>query len=224
MQSSTIIRDLPGYWLVLDASCPTTRVALFREGRLIREIDSPENAMQALLASVSRLISSEGVAVRDINGFIYCVGPGSILGIRLSVIAIKTWCSVHRVAPDYVLNYHSLAMAALTVPSETGNEFAMLSEWKKNHWNVLQAGPQGVRKTIEIWDNETVLGYPHPIYRLPQRKGWADHIDRAIPVDYRLELLESSENRLQVLSPMKDWEIYVPEEKDYVKWSGERHR
>lgn len=224
MQYSTIIRDIPGYWLVLDASCPTTRVALFRDGRLVDQIDSPDNAMQALLAGVSRLISAEKIAMQDIHGFIYCVGPGSILGIRLSVIAIKTWCSVHRVAPENILNYHSLAMAALTVSANSKGECAILSEWKKNHWNVLPVKPSGISGEIAIWDNETVLGYPHPLYRLPQRKCWADNVERAIPVEYRLDLLESSENRMRVISPMKNWEIYTPEEKDYVKWSGERHR
>ena len=227
MQTSTIIRDLPGYWLALDASCPTTRVALFQSGALCEVIDSQENAMQSLLTNVKCLLDAREINMRDIRGFIYCIGPGSILGIRLSVISIKTWCSVHKITPDFVLNYHSLAIAAAAVASgdhPPGDDYAVISEWKKNHWNVLKIGCEAPSREIAIWDDATVLNAPFPLYQLPQRKLWANRVNNTLPVEYRLDLLEDPETRARLLSPMRNWEIYTPEEKDYVKWSGERHR
>ena len=227
MQTSTIIRDLPGYWLVLDASCPTTRVALFYNGTLCEVINSEENAMQSLLSNVKQLLDGQAISMRDIRGFIYCIGPGSILGIRLSVISIKTWCSVHKISPEFVLNYHSLAIAAAAVAAgdeKPGNDYAVISEWKKNHWNVLKVGAEGISREISIWDDETALNAPYPLFQLPQRKLWTNRVSNTRPIAYDLDLLASPEMREQLLSPMKNWEIYTPEKKDYVKWSGERHR
>jgi tRNA threonylcarbamoyladenosine biosynthesis protein TsaB len=227
MQNSTIIRDIPGYWLVLDASCPTTRVALFQNGKLRTQIDSKENAVESLLSGLRQLIQAENIGIRDIKGFIYCIGPGSILGIRLSIIAIKTWCSIHRIAPEFVMTYNSLFLAGISVSTASEKpepKFAVISEWKKNHWNALQIEAGKPSAEITIWNDESIHSCPYPLYQLAQRKLWADTLPKSTPVEYRLALLETPEIRLKALSPMKNWEIYTPEKKDYVKWTRERHR
>lgn len=227
MQISTTIRDLPGYWLVLDASCPTTHVSLFQDGNLLSQIDSEENAMESLLSGIQQLIRSANIGIQDIRGFIYCIGPGSILGIRLSIISIKTWCSIHRIAPEFVLKYNSLLLAGLSV-SVSGNqpasEFAVISEWKKNHWNVLKMKAGNASEQINVWDDEKIDSCSCPLFQLPQRKLWTGNMVKSTPVEYTLDLLSTPEIRLKVLSPMENWEIYTPEKKEYVKWSRERHR
>lgn len=215
-----------GHWIALDASCPSIQVALFKDSTLLDLIKTEANAMDALLTSVQQLINTHQLQINDIQSFGYCVGPGSILGIRLSIMAIKTWCSIHKIPNHSIFTFESLDLAGLEIANQSGNsgEFVVLSEWKKNHWNTL-AFKDGIRKgPIEVWDQSKVESYPFNRHLLAQRKIWTQTIRDLIPACYSLQLLESSTIRDLALKGLKEWEVYTPETKEYVKWSKERHR
>lgn len=227
MQETSKIVDISGYWLALDASCLTTRVALFHNGKLLKQLDSQTNAMESLLTSVQLLIHQQNLTIQTIQGFIYCMGPGSILGIRLSIMAIKTWCAIHKNSKFCVLSFNSLAMAALATSENLvsdESEFAVISEWKKDHWNGVEVNALKQISQIEVWDRKKTESYQNPLFLLPQRKQWTQNLKNIISVSYDLSLLNCPEVRMKVLQPMKNWEIYTPEVKDYVKWSQNRHR
>lgn len=227
MQDSQNIVNIPGDWLVLDASCLTTRVALFHDGKLLKQLESETHAMESLLTSVQQLVRQQNIAIKTIRGFIYCMGPGSILGIRLSIMAIKTWCAIHQCSKSRVLSFNSLAMAALATSEKLASdesEFAVISEWKKDHWNGVESNNLKHISQIEVWDRKKTESYQKPLFLLPQRKQWTQNLENIPPVSYDLSLLNCLNVRMKVLQPMNDWEIYTPEVKDYVKWSKNRHR
>lgn len=84
---------LQGLWLALDTSTASMTIALFRDGRLLRESHSisERNHSIRLLPAIRELAASCGVKVGDLDGVAVGNGPGSYTGIRIAVTVAKTF-------------------------------------------------------------------------------------------------------------------------------------
>ena len=220
--------DLPGTTLVMDASCPRTQVALLRDGILLQSAHKETPAMESLLKLVQELTATSGIPLRDIQNYIYCAGPGSILGIRLSIMAIKTWASLYNIPSNSIFHFYSLSMAAAHSMSEndaaTNECFLVCSEWKKNYWNTFPCEQGDLTAEVEVRTTDQLRDFKGLKLLLQQRKIWNQPPEDFVPVSYSLNLLESSDLRRQLLHPARKWEVYTPDEKQYATWSGERHK
>jgi len=221
--------DLKGIWIALDASCPTTQVALFKDGRLIADERIEAPAMQTLLESVRRVCQLQHHPISETNGFLYCSGPGSILGIRLSIMAIKTWCTLHAISEQQVFAYSSLGLAAAAYRKKENKEnrstpFIVCAEWRKDFWNVFACHEGHLNRAVEVWELQKIRDFPGNKLLLQQRKIWTPPPDAFIPVETSLHLFEDPNLRNHLLHPINNWEIYTPDEKQYATWSGDRHR
>lgn len=220
--------QLDGSWIAIDASCPSLQVALFQEGKLIDQTQTPTAAMEGLLHNIEQLCRRNHHPISETSGFIYGSGPGSILGIRLSLMAIRTWTTLHRIPTTKVMHCRSLAMAAAQY-RETSNTskvtpFLVCSEWKKDHWNCLIAeGPLNLQP-IKVRSTEQLIAYEGTKLLVSQRKLWTEPPASLQPVKYAFELLANARMRAELLHPVTDWEIYSPDESAYARWSGDRHR
>jgi len=222
----TLLSDnLPdSYWLVLDSCAPTLQIGLFLGNNAVKILKEPADATETLLERTDQLLREAGVTIDDIQHFAYCQGPGSILGTRISVMAIKTWVALGKGGTESrVYAYHSLAAAFLQQSENTSDkEFAIITEYKKNHWFMLKS--QDASKAIQIVNTDPISEYPYDLYLLPQKKIWSE-LNRELPhADYSIALLANANNRLSLLSIVNDWPIYSPGNKEYVKWTGDRHR
>lgn len=222
--------ELPGYTIVLDASCPTTQVALFRDGMLDQIGQKATPAMQSLLQLVAETTHTSGIKLSDIKQFGYCAGPGSILGIRLSIMAIKTWATLYAIPKERIFSFYSLAVAAAehVRSCEPTNEtpFVICSEWKKNHWNALSGHTDqwSGNDKIEVWNTEQLNGFKGDKRLLRQRKIWSTSGSDLKKTAYSLATLEDRNIRDKLLRPVDQWEVYTPDDKQYATWSGERHK
>jgi tRNA threonylcarbamoyladenosine biosynthesis protein TsaB len=76
---------------------------------------------------------SLGVPLRDVRGFVFCEGPGSILGIRTAAMAIRTWCALE---PRPVFAYRSLELVARTMPP---GDFHVIADARRDSWHACDA-------------------------------------------------------------------------------------
>jgi len=218
--------ELTGPWLVLDASCPVTQIAILLDGKRLGSSAESLPAMQSMLKNVSSLCDEHAIPIESMAGYIYCSGPGSVLGIRLSIMAIKTWCMLHGTPETNVLTYNSLNLAAkqLSTDKNPGDRFLVCSEWKKDHWNVLNFEKSQSNPQIEVWDKSKIDAFKGRKFILHQRKIWTEQSEDLESVNYSVEQLQHSPIRKGILHPSNHWEIYTPEASQYAIWSGERHR
>ena len=77
--------------LVLDASHPDVFVGLMQAGRWIAIEHDKAPALDSIFSLSERCLNAAELGISEVSGFIHCAGPGSMLGIRLSAMAIKTW-------------------------------------------------------------------------------------------------------------------------------------
>ena len=152
--------------LLLDASSRPVQVGILREDRWLAYHESDSEALDALFSGTQEILSQAGVELNQIEGFIYCQGPGSVLGIRLASMAINCWRSLppHRHAP--LFTYCSLEVAAhLLLAKGTPPPFAVVSDYQRDSWNLLAVTRNGSlrplrqRKPGEIAESKTPLYY-----------------------------------------------------------------
>jgi tRNA threonylcarbamoyladenosine biosynthesis protein TsaB len=79
--------------LGVDTTTPTGSVALLRGSSLLAEVnqDSLATFSERLLPAIQFLLESNGLGIRDVEGFAVAIGPGSFTGIRIGLSTIKSF-------------------------------------------------------------------------------------------------------------------------------------
>ena len=119
-----------GSLLLIDAASARVQVGWLTPGRPARWAGSDDEAGVGVFRSLAEL----AVAPADAGAFLFCDGPGSVLGIRTVAMALRTWCVL---APRPVFAYHSLAVvaAALGRPGAT-----VIADARREAWHAMTPG------------------------------------------------------------------------------------
>ena len=87
--------------LVLDGSARAgVRVGVLSGGRWVGQGLSPDGALEGLFGCVEAALVDAKLSLGDIRSFALCVGPGSVLGIRIAALAVRAWSALE---PDGVV-------------------------------------------------------------------------------------------------------------------------
>lgn len=84
-----------------------------------------EEAGVGIFQAIDRL----GVQAQEAGGFMFCEGPGSVLGIRTAAAAIRTWCALR---PRVVHSYLSLALVAHGLGRP---EVSVIADARRESWH-----------------------------------------------------------------------------------------
>jgi tRNA threonylcarbamoyladenosine biosynthesis protein TsaB len=131
-----------GDLLVLDAASTQLQAGLFRRDDTGTWRTTPQEAGRGLFDCTRELLADAQLRVVDIGAFIYCEGPGSMLGIRTVAMALRTW-QILKQRP--VFAYRSLAIAGYFEWSQKKpREFAVIADARRDTWHrqIVQADGQ----------------------------------------------------------------------------------
>jgi tRNA threonylcarbamoyladenosine biosynthesis protein TsaB len=83
--------------LALDTCDARGSVALLRDESLLRAEPhtTPEDFSSWLLPAITRVLTSAGLHLRDIELYAVTAGPGSFTGVRVGLTTVKAWSEVH---------------------------------------------------------------------------------------------------------------------------------
>jgi len=187
-----------------------------------RKAEAP--ALESLFPTVDEVLRGAGVDLSDIRSFVYCEGPGSVLGLRLCAMAIETWRRIYE-TPARLYGYNSLKLVAAELLRHEGirEEALLISDWKKDSWNSLKIADDGLGEVAPVSAGE-LSQWKGPLYHLPARKGWQKPPDRAQEVSYNPESLASLLPVAELLAPREKVELYNSGVNSFRKWTPERHR
>ena len=138
MSSLTQLLASHGRLLVLDASSTRVQVGLLRTGipALWRGFDA--EAGTGIFAGTEAVLQEAGSMLADIGAFVFCEGPGSMLGTRTVAMALRTW-QVLKPRPAYA--YQSLAVAGRLAWTQSPRGFAVIADARRDTWHVQSVGP-----------------------------------------------------------------------------------
>jgi len=125
-----------GTLLVLDAASARVQVG-WLSAHETAWASSTDEAGKALFSGINTLFQNAPAArsIAAVGAFVFCEGPGSILGIRTAATAIRTWRTLHPQTPVYA--YQSLALLAHGLGD---SDLTLIADARRDHWHVQQLG------------------------------------------------------------------------------------
>ena len=199
-----IVSEAPA--LLIDAASSLIQVAVLGPGRAQRWQTSTEESGVAIFRCVEAL----GADPLAMANFIYCEGPGSVLGIRTAAMALRTWCVL---GPRPVFAYSSLAVVAHALRRP---DVGVIADARRDSWHHYQMGHGLHRKAAAELGGELVMPanfrhwstLPCPVATVPYQ------LESLLPLVWDEELLHATD------AP----DAFLHEEPSYVAWTPQIHR
>jgi tRNA threonylcarbamoyladenosine biosynthesis protein TsaB len=206
--------------LVLDGSARVgVRVGVLRDGRWSGEGVAAEGALEATFACAESALRAAGLTLADIRSFAVCVGPGSILGIRVAALAARAWATLE---PRPIFVWESLAAVAhTTLGAGPPRPFVVALESRLKRWNTLVVPVAGAFEPPAELEPEQVRALGLPVVSTAEPASalfpsaqvvptpWA-----ALPTLFATTDLLRADAKPEALNPAAT----------YATWDGERHR
>ncbi len=191
--------------LLLDAASSLIQVGWLEAGQA-RWQKSDAEAGVGLFAAIKAL----GADVGQAGAFVYCDGPGSILGIRTVAMALRTWTLLQ---DRPVFSYSSLALVAEALGrSETG----VLVDARRDTWHLYQTG-RGLRRVM-------TAELPADCVMPEHFRHWAPLPSKVTSTGYDLAALWPKVETIELLHPAPAPDAFLSEEPAYVTWTPQIHR
>ena len=124
--------------LLLDAASARIQVGLLRADASARWASRMEGAGTGVFACLEEL----DVAIDAVGAFAFCEGPGSILGVRTSAMAIRAW-NVLRPRPTF--SYFGLAVVAEAL-ARPG--LSVIADARRGQWHRYTLGQDACPRSL----------------------------------------------------------------------------
>ena len=220
MPSLTQLLTTHNRLLVLDAASKKVQVGLLRAGAPDVWRNTEEEAGTGIFASTDVLLTTAGLRVADIGAFVFCEGPGSMLGIRTVAMALRTW-QVLALRPVYA--YQSLAVAGrfawtLNAP----RDFTVIADARRDTWHCQPVAADGRMPPLQ---RVPAAGLPAGELLTPENfRAWAPPPRPAASCGYDLAKIFPVITDGEHFHPVEAPDAFQHEAPAYKKWSAQIHR
>jgi tRNA threonylcarbamoyladenosine biosynthesis protein TsaB len=195
-----------GAVLILDAASSRVQVGWWRSGGNVQWTASEDEAGVAIFRCVEKL----NVNLADVGAFAFCDGPGSVLGIRTTAMALRAW-RVLQARP--VFAYTSLAVVAHALGEA---DTAVIADARRDSWHVYRLG-QGLRR-VPAKELGGQLAMPEHF------RHWSPLPENVRRVPYSLEELLPGVAEADLFQATDAPDAFLHEEPSYVTWTPQIHR
>jgi tRNA threonylcarbamoyladenosine biosynthesis protein TsaB len=203
------LRDLAGQHgplLVLDASSSAAQAGWWPSA------GEPTWSRISGEAGIALFQALEALAISptEAGAYVYCDGPGSILGVRTSAMAVRAWSVL---APKPVFAYHSLSVVAASL----GNSRAhVIADARRDTWHCALADGSIARIASAQLPESVVMPEGFRVW---------SQLPRPVPtVPYSLAALLPRVADADLFHPVAAPDAFLHEEPSYAKWTPQIHR
>lgn len=140
--------------LLIDTASARVQVGLWTAGETQppRWVASYTEASTGLFACVDAVLRGAGLRIAEIGTFVFCEGPGSVLGIRTAAAALRAWSVIQTKAVTYRFQSLDLVARALNRP-----EVGVIADARRDTWHVTRLGSPLRRMTAGELSGELVM-------------------------------------------------------------------
>jgi len=203
---SQILKDHPPL-LLLDASSERIQAGLISQG-------SAKWASRKAEAGVGifECIEELSVDLGAVGCFAFCEGPGSILGIRTTAVALRMW---NVLRPRPMFSFQSLAVAAQAVGHENAS---LIADARRSLWHRYRMG--GVLERVGAPELSGELLSPEGF------RHWEEMPAGTSLVSYDLSMLIAlpSVAKADLFREAPEPDAFLHEQPSYAKWTPQIHR
>lgn len=219
MPSLSQLLTAHGCLLVLDAASTKVQVGLLRPSEPALWRETAEEAGAGIFRCTEAVLLEAGVSLDGVNAFIFCEGPGSMLGIRTVAMALRTW-QMLRARPAYA--YQSLAVAGhLAWTQAAGRAFAVIADARRDTWHCQLVHADGRMPPLQRVASAGLAGGE---YVTPENfRAWAQPPHPASICSYDLAKIFPALAGGDFFRPTDSPETFQYEAPEYKKWSAQIH-
>ncbi len=207
-----------GRILVLDAVSQQVQVGLQSAGSPALWTRHPDEAGRGLFLAIEELLPRAGIGLEDIGAFLFCEGPGSMLGTRTIAMALRTWIALK---PRPVFRYQSLALAGIAEWRRAPRAITFIADARRESWHVQsldasgQLAPLERRATAELPGGELLTPADFRVWSRPPA-----HVTG---ISYELPRLFDAAGDVLSFEPVDQPDVLATHAPDYRKWSAQPH-
>lgn len=192
--------------LLLDAASNRIQVGLLTEDESSRWATSDHEAGRGIFECVEQL----GINPTSVSALVFCSGPGSILGIRTTAMAVRAW-NVLNSRPTYEYGSLNLVAHALNQP-----ELKIIADARRERWHC-----QVVRQPLRQMDAANLEGE----ILLPEGfRHWSPLPDHVNQTSYELRTLLPRISDADIFSETDNPDAFLHIEPTYKEWTPQIHR
>jgi tRNA threonylcarbamoyladenosine biosynthesis protein TsaB len=159
---------------------------------------------------IFKCLESLGISPGQAGAFVFCNGPGSLLGIRTAAMAIRAWRVLNE-KPTF--SYHSLELVAHALGR---NELNIIADARRDTWHCVSLGSPLRRVPTSKLTGE--LAMPDGF------RNWTPLPPSASRVSYSLAELLPRILDVDLMRASDAPDAFLHEEPSYVTWTPRIHR
>ncbi len=192
--------------LLLDVASARVQVGVLAAGQPARWAGSDDEAG----IGVFRCLEELAVSPDTVGAFVFCDGPGSVLGIRTVAMALRTWCVL---TPRPVFAYHSLAIVAHALRRPGA---AIIADARRDAWHAFSLNGPLRRVTTAELAGELIMpdGFRH----------WTPLPAGVTRTSYALATLLPGVADQDLFRATETPDAFLHEEPSYATWTPQVHR
>lgn len=210
--------------LVIDGSSSRIFAGVLKNDRWLSSQHTEGNALESLFTTVEKTLIEASTHLNQIGAYIYNAGPGSVLGLRLTAMALETWGQLYPESRNFFA-YNSLQFSMRLIQKDQPDlkEALLISDWKKNTWNAIYL-EDGIVSDPGVASTEEITSYKGTVFHLPQRKGWQSPPEHAATLAFEPERINEVYRQNSLLKNSQGIELYASAINTFQKWTPDRHR
>jgi tRNA A37 threonylcarbamoyladenosine modification protein TsaB len=203
--------------LVLDVSSPIVQVGIADKNGWLKLISSESQALNGVFQSITKLFKELNNKISDVDAIFFCSGPGSTLGLRLTLACIKTIQWERRNAIQ-LFSYNAMDLASRM----TKEEPSFIQAPFRMGWRIVRTiEKQSKIGKKEILESKQALDkYPDSLHLKDTRIQIPEISDQNI-LEYQLDKINGLTDLLTVSEEKQDLTIYNPKPPQFKKWKPE---
>jgi tRNA threonylcarbamoyladenosine biosynthesis protein TsaB len=207
-----------GSILILDAVSLRVQIGLLRDGKPAIWEHSDDEAGRGLFSSTESVLAKAGLGIGGIGAFIFCEGPGSMLGTRTVAMALRTWLAL---TPRPVYTYQSLALAGSAEWQRTPRRFVVIADARRQCWHVQSVATDGSLNDLARQPTAEL-----PVAELLTPAGfrvWSSPPAGVIECSYEIATLMAATPDADLFNPVESPDVLQHTAPEYKKWSALPH-
>jgi tRNA threonylcarbamoyladenosine biosynthesis protein TsaB len=219
MPSLRQLLDTHSTILLIDSASTCVQVGLWhRQWEPVWSAKTGE-AGEQVFAAVDDTLARSGKKLDAIDAFIFCDGPGSVLGIRTAAVALRTW-RVLSARPVYA--FCSLTVVAESLArTQNKREFAVIADARRDSWHHVDIDANGNTSPLKRLPTSALSG---TLFTPEGFRHWTQPPATLQVVPYSLAALLPPLTEVELFSPTAEPDAFLHEEPVYQTWTPQVHR
>ncbi len=210
--------------LLIDASSSTVYIGLMHNHKWLSFFKSEQESLVSVFNGVRLCLREVSLDLKNLDGFIFCRGPGKILSLRVAAMALNSWLNLPELSDKKLYSYKSFNfIASILLMKKEQLPFHIISAYRSDQWNMLSVENTLPEAKLKIAASEEIEKLSGDIFYIKQRESKYEPITQAKEIHYQIKKFVELVN-IEILILHNDKaEVLTLKNPEFVKWNAKRH-